>query len=227
MPDFEDIPDITAPRPGPRRAPDVGPWQRVHGAPLTRREVEHRKRLALVVSVVWIAVQFFAFGVRGDLSRLPWAYLFMLCVAPMSAGFIAVALAVRGGSFGLGTRTALVSALAVLGPLSFMVSGFLMPVPYANGEIGDLSFGAYCLNCTVAWALLPIVAAGLALRGAFAASSVWRSALLGAGCGLIAAGLFTLHCPVVGKWHIAIAHGSAVLISAIIGGVCLAWATRS
>lgn len=227
MPEFDDIPDVAAPATETRRAPDIGPWQRVHGAPLTRPEVQLRKRLALVVSVVWIAVQFFAFGVRGDLARLPWAYLFVLCVAPMSAGFIAVALAVRGGSIGLGTRSALVSALAVLGPLSFMLSGFLMPFPYPNGEIGDLSFGAYCLNCTVAWALLPIVAAGLALRNAFAASSVWRSALLGAGCGLIAAGLFTLHCPVVGKWHIAIAHGSAVLISAVIGGVCLAWATRS
>jgi hypothetical protein len=158
---------------------------------------------------------------------LPWSYLFALCIAPMSAGILAVVLAVRGGSFGLGTRTALVSALAVLGPLSFMVSGVLMPMPYENGEIGDLSFGAYCLNCTVAWALLPIVSAGLVLRSAFAASSVWRSALLGAGCGLVAAGLFTLHCPVVGKWHIALAHGSAVLISALIGGVCLAWATRS
>lgn len=227
MPDFDDIPDLPPASNRARRVPDVGHWQRVHGSPLTRREVEQRKRLAVVVSVVWIAVQFFAFGVRGDLSRLPWSYLFALCIAPMSAGILAVVLAVRGGSFGLGTRTALVSALAVLGPLSFMVSGFLMPMPYENGEIGDLSFGAYCLNCTVAWALLPIVSAGLVLRSAFAASSVWRSALLGAGCGLIAAGLFTLHCPVVGKWHIALAHGSAVLISALIGGVCLAWATRS
>lgn len=227
MPVFDDIPDLppTATRTG--RTPDVGRWQRVHGSPLTRPEVQRRKRLAVVVSVVWIGVQFFAFGVRGDLSRLPLSYLIALCIAPISAGFLAVALAVRGGTFGLGTRVALVSALAVLGPLSFMVSGFLMPAPYENGELGDLSFGAYCLNCTVAWALLPIVAAGLVLRGAFAASSVWRSALLGAGCGLVAAGLFTLHCPVVGKWHIALAHGSAVVISALIGGACLAWATRS
>ena len=227
MPDFDDIPDLPPTVTSARPVPDVGPWLRVHGTPLTRSEVQQRKRLAVVISVVWITVQFFAFGVRGDLSRLPLSYLFALSIAPMSAGLLAVLLAVRGGSFGLGTRAALVSALAVLGPISFMVSGFLMPAPYANGEIGDLSFGAYCLNCTVAWALLPIVAAGLALRGAFAASSVWRSALLGAGCGLIAAGLFTLHCSVVGKWHIAIAHGSAVLISAVIGGVCLAWATRS
>ena len=118
MPDFDDIPDLPPASNRARRVPDVGHWQRVHGSPLTRREVEQRKRLAVVVSVVWIAVQFFAFGVRGDLSRLPWSYLFALCIAPMSAGILAVVLAVRGGSFGLGTRTALVSALAVLGPLS-------------------------------------------------------------------------------------------------------------
>jgi hypothetical protein len=108
-----------------------------------------------------------------------------------------------------------------------MISGLLLPVPYEHGEMGDLSFGAYCLNCSLAWALLPIAAAGLSLRNAFAAGAVWRSALLGAGCGLLAAGVFTLHCPVVDKWHIAIAHGGAVLLSSIIGALGLSWATRS
>ena len=87
------------------------------------------------------------------------------------AGVLAVSLAVRSGRLGLGTRAVLVSALAIVAPLSFMMSGLMMPAPYEHGEDGSLMFGAYCLNCTVAWALLPIAAAGLALRGSFAASS--------------------------------------------------------
>jgi hypothetical protein len=64
------------------------------------------------------------------------------------------------------------------------------------------------------------------LRGAFAAGALWRSALLGGGCGLVAAALFTLHCPVVGKAHLLVAHGGAVLFSALLGGLVLSRFTR-
>jgi len=227
MPDFDDIPDLPRPTHLGYSTPDAERWLRLHGSPPTRSELARRRRLALVVSVAWFAVQFAAFGVRGDLDRLPAVYLLVLSLGPASAGILALALAIRGGQLGLGTKTLLVSGLAVLAPIAFMVSAFLLPIPYEHGETGDVSFGAYCLNCSLAWALLPIAAAGLSLRGAFAAGAVWRSALLGAGCGLVAAGVFTLHCSVVGKWHLVIAHGGAVLLSAIIGAVALSWATRA
>ncbi len=227
MPDFDDIPELPARAEASRTLPNATPWVRLHGSPPTRAEVGKRRRMAVAVSVAWIAVQFFAFGVRGDLNRLPLSYVLFLILIPLVAGFAALVVSLRSGSLGLGSKTALVSVLALLGPLGFMLAGLLVPAPYEHGETGGLMFGAYCMNCTVAWALLPIAAAALSLRGAFAAGAVWRSTLLGAGCGLVAAALFTLHCPVVGKLHIALAHGGAVLISAVIGGFCLSWSTRS
>lgn len=227
MPDFNDIPDLPVETTKAAEAPDAARWLRVHGSPATRAEVARARRVALALSVGWLGIQFFAFGAREDLKRLPTRYTALLIVTPLVAGVVAIVLAVRPGRLGLGSRALLVSGLALLGPLGFMLLGLFTPPPYAHGEVGNLMFGAYCLNCTVAWALLPMVAAGLALRGSFAAGSAWRSALLGVGCGLIAAGLFTLHCPVVGPWHVALAHGGAVLIAALIGGFGLTWLTKS
>ena len=227
MPDFRDIPDVELLKDSASRTPDLTRWVRLHGEPPTRREVKRRRRAALALSAGWLAVQFVAFGARGDLPQLPLAYVLTLIIGPISAGLLALVLAVRRGAQGLGTRAALVGACAVLGPLGFMIAGLAMHAPYERGEQGSLMFGAYCLNCTVVWALLPLVAAGLSLRGAFAASAGLRSALLGAGCGLVAAGLFTLHCPVVGRLHIALAHGGAALLAALIGALFFTGSTRS
>jgi len=228
MPEFDDIPDIpSVARNGPTRTPDLGPLGRLNPEPPTRAELVKRRRAAIALSVAWLTVQFLAFGIRGDLTRLSLGYVLGLIGAPFSAGVLAIVAASRRGRLGLGVRPVLVVSLALVCPMIFLVAGLCMPAPYAGGEIGNLMFGAYCLNSTIAWALLPIVSAAVVLRGAFASGAVWRSALLGGGCGLIAAALFTLHCPVVGKAHIVVAHGGAVLISALLGGLLLSRFTRT
>ncbi len=228
MPEFDDIPDISRlASETPAGPPDIGALGRVRAAPPTRRELAKRRRAAIVLSVAWLTVQFLAFGIRGDLSRLSFGYLLGLIGAPFSAGILAIVAASRPGRVGLGVRPVLVVALALICPVIFLVAGLCMPAPYAGGELGNLMLGAYCLNSTIAWALLPILSAAIVLRGAFASGAVWRSALLGGGCGLVAAALFTLHCPVVGKAHIIVAHGGAVLVSALLGGLMLSRFTRT
>jgi hypothetical protein len=227
MPDFDDIPDVpSVPRNAAVGAPGRVMAARLRAFPPTRAELVKRRRAAVALSVAWLIVQFLAFGMRGDLARLSFGYLLGLIGAPFSAGILAIVAASRHGRLGLGVRPALVVMLALVCPLIFLVAGLVMPAPYPRGETGNLMFGAYCLNSTIAWALLPIASAAVVLRGAFAAAAVWRSALLGGGCGLVAAALFTLHCPVVGKAHIVLAHGGAVLVSAVLGGVVLARFTR-
>jgi hypothetical protein len=200
---------------------------RLRASPPTRAALAKRRRAALALSVAWLSVQFLAFGMRGDLARLSLGYVIGLIVAPFSAGILAVVAASRPGRFALGVRPTLIVTLALVCPSIFLLAGLGMPLPYSGGESGNLMFGAYCLNSTVAWALLPIASAAVVLRGAFAAGAVWRSALLGGGCGLVAAALFTLHCPVVGKLHIVVAHGGAVIVSALLGGLLLSRFTRA
>jgi len=228
MQEFDDIPDIPPRGTEPVSAmPDFSAKVLRRAAPPTRAELEKQRRIAVVFSVAWITVQFLAFGIRGDLARLPLDYLIGLIAAPFSAGILAVVAACYRGRLGLGARPLVIVALALVCPLLFLVAGVCMPVPYSGGESGNLMFGAYCLDSTIAWALLPIVSAGIVLRGAFASGAVWRSALLGGGCGLVAAALFTLHCPVVGKLHIVVAHGGAVIFSALLGGLLLSRFTRT
>jgi hypothetical protein len=228
MQEFDDIPDIAS-----RATQGAGEPREFRAAawrgspPPTRRELGKQRRLAIAFSVTWLTVQFLAFGIRGDLAQLPVGYLLGLIAAPFSAGIVAVVAACHGGRFGLGVRPLLVFVLALVCPLLFLVAGMFMPEPYPGGEMGNLEFGAYCLDSTVVWALLPIVSAGIVLRGAFASGAVWRSALLGGGCGLVAAALFTLHCPVVGKMHIVFAHGGAVILSALVGALLLSHFTRA
>lgn len=227
MPQFDDIPDL--PLGPPNRAPaepDVERVRRVRGIPLTRSDFKRRRRAAIALSAVWFAVQFAAFGIRGDLERLPALYVAGLVALPAVAGLVAIVASTHGGALGLGLKSTVVIALALVCPAVFMMAGLLLPPPYAGGETGGVMFGAYCLNSTVMWALLPIVSAGFALRGAFASGAVWRSGLLGAGSGLLAAALFTLHCPVVGELHIVAAHGGAVLVAAALGSLVLSRATR-
>jgi hypothetical protein len=227
MPHFDEIPDVPPARRDGGPAPSVlATAARLKGASPTRAEVMRRRRAALALSVAWLTVQFLAFGLRGDLAKLSAGYVLGLIGAPFSAGVLAIVAAARHGPLGLGARPALLVTLALVCPLIFLVAGLAMPAPYPGGESGNLMFGAYCLNSTIAWALLPIASAAAVLRGAFAAGALWRSALLGGGCGLVAAALFTLHCPVVGKAHLLVAHGGAVLFSALLGGLVLSRFTR-
>lgn len=227
MPDFDDIPDLPAHPVDEHETLALDPLLRPYGPSLSRLEAKRRKRLAIAVSFSWLAVQLAAFGGRDDFSRLPGSYIFLLMVAPIAAGCSAVALASYGGKLSLGGSIATVRVLAVLAPLSFVLLGLALPSPYVGGQAGNLSLGASCLDSTLVWALLPVAAAGIALRGTFAAGAEWRSALLGGGCGLIAAGLFTLRCPIVGNLHVAFAHGGAVLLSTCVGGLSLARITRT
>ncbi len=226
MPDFNDIPDLPEPAAGDPGmlgpAPRLGPF----ASSPTRRELTKCKRLAIAISLAWFALQLSVFGVRSDLARLSAGYIVALMLGPLAAGGLAVATASLGGRLSLGIRAPFVRALALLAPVSFISAGLLMPAPYQGGESGDLALGAACLNCTLLWALLPLTAAALSLRRTFAAGAVGRSALLGGGCGLIAAGMFTLHCPVISNWHLACAHGGAVLLSACLGGAFLPHFTR-
>lgn len=228
MRDFDDIPDVL--REKSHALPELtglAAAERARSASPTRLELAKRRRAALALSAAWLTVQFLAFGARGDLARLPAGYLLALVAAPLSAGILAIVAAYQRGRFGLGTRPALVVALSLVCPLTFLVAGLCMPPPYPGGATGNLTIGAYCLNSTIAWALLPIASAGVALRRAFASGATWRSALLGGGCGLVAAALFNLHCPLVGQLHIVLAHGGAVLASALGGGLLLSRFTRA
>jgi hypothetical protein len=127
---------------------------------------------------------------------------------------------------GLGMRVGALAGLAVVLPLGFMLSGYALSPPYAEAPGGGFKHGVFCFNIALAWTTVPLLAAGLALRGSFVTRAGWRSALVGAGAGLVVAATTFLRCPVSSAWHVALSHGGAVVVSALLGAFVLARITR-
>lgn len=192
-----------------------------------RAERRRRTRLAWLVAGGWVLGQLAVAGIRGDMSRVPLAYTVACAGGPIVAGAICFIAAVAPGRLGLGARIGVLTTLALLMPLAFVVSGYALSPPYVGAPSGTMVNGVFCFNIALAWTLLPLIAAGLALRGAFAARAGVRSALVGLAGGLFVATTSMLRCPLSDPWHMALSHGGAVLASALIGALVLAKVTRA
>jgi len=132
------------------------------------------------------------------------------------------------GKLGLGWKIGLVSALAVLGPLTFCLIALGAPVPRELAHDADSLLGIFvCFDITVAWAAVPLLLAALSLRGAFAGGARWRSALVGAGIGLSAGATMNLHCPNVASPHVLFGHGLPVVVATLLGAAVLTYRARA
>jgi hypothetical protein len=165
-------------------------------------------------------------GIREDMRQVPLLYTVVLGVAPAVAGLLCIVAAASPGRMGLGIRVGALAGLALVLPLGFMLSGYALSPPYLDAPAGAFKHGIFCFNIALAWTAVPLVAAGLALRGAFVTRAGWRSALVGAGAGLVVAATSFLRCPLSSPWHVALSHGGAVVACALLGAFVLARVTR-
>jgi len=194
----------------------------------TRAEVRTRRVAALVASMGWLVAHLAVYGVRRDFSTLPLPYIAAQILVPLLVSAASLALALGRGRLGLGWRFGLVSAAAVLGPASFCVIAVGTPAPRALEPAASSLVGTVlCFDITVAWAAVPLFAAALVLRGAFAGGALWRSALLGAAIGLFAGATMNLHCPNVAPVHVLFGHGLAVILATLLGAFALVRRTRA
>jgi hypothetical protein len=222
---FGGIPDplAGAETPAPAlRLPDLEPSP-------DRSVVKQRRLAALVGSLCWLAAHLAVFGVRKDLDQLPVAYAAAQVLLPFAFAVLSLFIALGSGRLGLGLKVSLISALAFLGPASFVLVAIGAPVPVGEGPEGLASLVRIfvCFDLTVAWAAVPLLLAALTLRGAFASSARWRSALVGAGAGLFAGATMNLHCPNVAPVHMLLGHGMPVIIATLAGALLLALRARA
>jgi hypothetical protein len=192
----------------------------------TREELRRGRWLAVLVGGGWLAGQLAVTGIRPDMAKVPLGYTLACGVAPFLAGLICLLAALSPGRLGLGARVGVLAALALIAPPIFTFSGYALSPPYPEAPLGSFTNGVFCFNIAIAWTLLPLIAAGLSLRGSFVSRATWRSALIGAGAGLIVAMTSMLRCPLSGAWHMALSHGGAVIASALLGALVLARVTR-
>jgi hypothetical protein len=183
--------------------------------------------VAALVGGGWIAAQLAVAGLRGDFARVPVAYTLAFGVAPILAGLLCLFAAITPGRLGLGARVTLLASLSLAFPALFAVCNYAFSPPYPEAPLGLFMNGVFCFNIAIAWTLLPLIAAGFALRSTFVTRAVWRSALVGAGAGLIVAATSMLRCPLSGSLHNAFSHGGAVIASALLGAFVLSRITRA
>jgi hypothetical protein len=190
-----------------------------------RAQMRRRRRCALVLSLAWLTSHVAVFGLRHDLGQLPLAYLSSQVGAPLLLAFASIYVATRPGRLGLGSRLGWIAALAIGGPLSFWLIGALVPLPHAAPPEARPWLGALlCSDVMLAWMSAPLFFAAVALRGTFAAATIWRSALVGAAVGLFSGGAINLHCDNILPFHLVVGHGAPVVAAALFGAfVMVRW----
>lgn len=216
-----EIPDPAAPASpaAPLRLPSLP-------ATAPRQVVQRRRAAALIGGLSWLGAHLAVYGIRTDLSGLPFTYVAAQIVLPAALATASLMVALGSGKLGLGLKIGMVSTLAVLGPASFCFIALGAPVPRVH-EPAALVDTLLCFDITVAWVAVPLLCAAITLRGAFAAGARWRSALVGAGIGLFAGATMNLHCPNVAPAHMLLGHGFAVVIAAALGALALVLRARA
>lgn len=198
------------------------------GASPSRELVRRRRLAALIGSGAWLLTHLVVYGVRTDFNGLSLLYVAAQILLPFLVAVASLFTALSYGKLGLGSKIGVISGLALLGPLAFCLIAFGAPIPYVPGPDAESLLGILvCFDITVAWTAVPLLCAGLALRGAFAAGVRWRSALVGAAVGLFAGATMNLHCPNVASIHVLVGHGLPVLVATLLGALVLGFRTRA
>ncbi len=182
--------------------------------------------LALGLSLLWVAAHLTIYGLRGDLQRLPALYLSLQVGLPALLGALSLWAALAPGRLGLGLKVSALSALALLGPLTFWLLAAALPAPYPDSPPPSFWLSALlCMDITLAWAAAPLLLAALALRRAFPSAALWRSALVGAAVGLLCGAAINLHCARGTSSHLLVGHGLPIALATLLGGLVVSrWA---
>jgi hypothetical protein len=159
----------------------------------------------------------FLFRIRPDLPDLPLSWLLGVGFAWL-LGLILPLLAAliprRGQVLPDGGRAAFLAASATVALIA--VSLLFPAAPSIHSARIPGLFG-HCLALGMGLAVVPF-AAGLMMVRRLAPVASWRfGAALGAAGGALAGTLLHVLCSVTSAWHVAAAHGGAVLLCAVIG----------
>ncbi|NUO52504.1 MAG: DUF1109 family protein [Polyangiaceae bacterium] len=191
-------------RPEPPEPPsDRGP---------TRSEIMRRRRIAMLVGGAWLVVLLLLLGVRRDFELSLEVLAHALLPALLGAAALYAALA--PGSVGLGPNARTTVALAVGGPVAFVVCALAFPA-IDGGHPPKAAF--FCGDWGLLLGAVPLAALVWAQQRTCAAAAPWRSALIGIAMGLVGTATLGMHCANGDGWHVALGHGWPVVVFGIIG----------
>lgn len=189
-----------------------------------------RRALALAAwAPVALIVVLALFGLRPDAAVLGWPLTWGTVIVQMAAGLALGALALAETVPGLGPPRGRVVAMVVVACAAFVALAWLTRDASPGKAVRDplLTFGPACfamlllvgLPALAVAAALFVRAAPLRLAGALV--------IAGAGAGVMAEGIYHLHCWVTDLRHVLVWHGGAVVALALVGlAAGVAWDRR-
>lgn len=222
-----DVLDRVQPAPPPPEIGAVLDAELARLAPVRpRRPV--RDALLIVGSGAAVGGAFLAMmKIRRDLLELPPLWLAAMALGWLMGFVVPAYLALvpaRGHVVGRWRAAAVSAAVAAL----LMVASSLVLQPSGPSSIprvGEVWHQHGCLEVGLAAALVPVLLAAIAVRGAFPVGSRWAAGALGAAGGALGGLLLHFHCAVADPWHVGVIHGGVVLVAAAISALVVPAAT--
>jgi hypothetical protein len=163
--------------------------------------------------------------VRHDLLELPLGWLILMGIAWLLGFIVPAWLAVVPPRGEVIARWRAASVAGGLSAVLFVISGYVLqpsgpsvsvpPPPHLHG----------CLELGLVAALVPVLLASIAVRGAFPVGSRWAAAALGAAGGALGGLLLHFHCAVSDGLHVSTMHGGVVVVAALISAMVVPRAT--
>jgi hypothetical protein len=215
--------DLSALAEIPDPAPKLGAPPQLAALPAhrpTRAVLGRRRTIALVAGGAWTVFAVWVLGLRHNLDAVSAVVHLAL---PLALGIVALVVAFTPGRLGLGPSASRAALLSIAGPLAFLVAAAVLRVQIPADDHRD-TFG--CGAYEIGVGAVPLILLGFALRGTYAVNGAWRSALVGAGLGLVWAGLWAIHCADSSTVHVLLAHGAPAVGLAAIGGFAVSRFTR-
>lgn len=159
--------------------------------------------------------------VRRDLLELPTSWLLAMSLAWLLGFLVPAYLAVvppRGQVIARWRASAISAGVSAV---LFIVSGLMIQPsgPSSMPRVGGVFHQHACLELGLAAALVPVLLAAIAVRGAFPVGSRWAAAALGAAGGALGGLLLHFHCAVSDPWHVGVIHGGVVVVAALLSAL--------
>ena len=198
------IPDPVSPAAAGRAGSKDGAWDVLAaklGPTRTRGQIQREHLVAIAFGVVWLATVAAIAGVRPHYEGIT---LVVQGLIPAIIAGVTIGLALTGGKLGFGARPTYLIAALVLAPILFAGITIAVDVPHFPD---DPRTAESCGLVELGSGVVPGLALVYAHRRGMANGAGLRMAALGLGIGLLAAGMWALHCPDSTAQHVLLSHG--------------------
>lgn len=188
-------------------------------APVPPRRPLRQVAVIVLASIGWAFAMAGLLTIRRDLFDLPRLWLVLYLVAWLLGFVLPIAALVVPRPGSMMPRWPTAAAIGGLASVGFVIAGLTVARRAPTSLDHGLGYGHLCLSTGLVTALVPVLLAVIALRGAIPSASRISAAALGAAAGCAGGFMLHLHCPIADGVHVGVVHGGVVVASAALSAL--------